>query len=468
MTNNQPQKPRILLFNPPGDEVYIRDYYCSKVSKTDYLYHPTDLLYISGRLKENFTVDVIDAIAERFDETRCLQLIKEKDYLAIVFLTGAVSWMNDRVFLKKVKEETKSLLIGSGDIFMDPTGQILKEYPFLDAIILDFFDPSVASFLAGQRQGLTNIFYRNGNNEIVGNCERRTGYFEVPMPLFHLFPNRKYKYPFARKRAFATVLTDYGCPYKCRFCIMNTLGFRQRTVDNVIEELRAYRNAGVREIYFTDQTFGASKKRLFEVCHKMIALKLKLNWLCFSRVDLIDAETLSLMKKAGCHTILFGVETATQEILDRYRKGITLNQIEKAFQLCQAMGIRTVGTFILGLPGETEKSCQDTIKFALRLKCDYASFNVPVPRVGTSFRAEAIQQGWTSEKLEPMCQAYTYPVLGTDSLPREKIWRLRNKAISEFYLRPSYILRHFFRIRNYFQLETHLRGFYFMIRGMFK
>ncbi|MBN2382002.1 radical SAM protein [bacterium] len=459
---------RVILLNPPGDEVYIRDYYCSKVSKTDYIYHPIDLLYISGMLGAEFELEVIDAIAEELNEQQCLTRIRTMGSKAIIFLTGAVSWREDRLFLERLKAQTDVILLGSGDVFMDGAKELLEQNPFLDGVILDFFDDSVRRFLLGEREGLTNVMYRAENGQIRGNIQRKNGLFEVPLPCYHYFPNRKYKYPFAHHRRFATVLTDYGCPYHCHFCIMNTLGFRQRSVDNVIDELVMYHQAGIREIYFADQTFGANKKRLHEICNRMITQDLKMDWLCFSRVDLIDQKTVTLLKQAGCHTILFGVESAHQQILDRYRKGITLEQVRTAFHLCRQAKIATVGTFIIGLPGETEETCLKTIKLACELKCDYASFNVPVPRVGTTFREEAIAEGWTDSKLEPMCQAYTYPVMGTDQLPREKIWKLRNQAIIEFYLRPSYIIQRLRGIHNFYQLETHVRGIYFMIRGMFK
>lgn len=459
---------RVLLLNPPGDEVYIRDYYCSKVSKTDYLYHPIDLLYISGYLKNDFEVQVIDAIADRISPERCLKFIQAGNFDAIVFLTGAVSWHDDRRFLEKVRQFSPATMIGSGDIFLDPTASFFESTPFLDAVILDFFDPSLTRYLRGEREHLSNFLFRDGPDRIAGLVSRKSGTFEVPLPMPALFPQHRYKYPFAHRRRFATILTDYGCPHKCGFCVMNTLGFKQRSVENVMAELRMYRTQGIREVYFADQTFGANRKRMFELCQSMLAEEMNLSWLCFSRVDLITGESLDLMKKAGCHTILFGVESADQDILDRYRKGITIAQVHDAFRLCHERGIATVGTFIIGLPGETEASCQRTIQLAVDLGCDYASFNVPVPRYGTEFRRDAIEHGWASDRFEPMCQAYTYPVMGTEQLPREKIWRLRNKAILDFYLRPAYLFRSLSRIRNFYQFETHIRGMLFMIRGMFK
>lgn len=462
-------KPRVLLLNPPGDEVYIRDYYCSKVSKTDYLYHPIDLLYISGFLRDAFVVDVLDAIASDKSPGDCLQEISDGHYDVIIFLSGAVSWGDDRKFLMEIRQISSALIIGSGDIFIGNFHEIMVENPSIDGIILDFFDNSFCRFLQNDTVELTNFIYRDKTSgTILGSPSRTLRSFEVAVPQFDLFPHEKYRYPFAKHARFATVLTDYGCPFKCHFCIMNTIGFKQRPVSNVLQELEVIRRSGIQEIYFADQTFGANRKRLINLCEAMIEKQFNFDWLCFSRVDMIDRPTLALMKKAGCHTILFGVESANQHILDAYKKGITIEQITKTFALCRDFRIETVGTFIIGLPGETEDDCLRTIQFALDLDCDYASFNVPVPRFGTTFRAEAVAQGWTTDTFEPMCQAYTYPVMGTEELPREKIWRLRNKAIMDFYLRPSYIVKRLFRIRNFYQLKTHFRGIYFMVRGMFK
>src|SRR3989344_727403 len=216
---------KILLLNPPGTKIYIRDYYCSKVSKTNYIYEPPDLLILSGILSEKHRVAVIDAIAEKLSENDCIARILQFRPDAIVFLSGAVSFQEDFPFMEKVKRLTNAKLIGSADIFMENGEKILE----------------------------------------------------------------KYRFPFAYGK-FATVLTDYGCPFRCKFCIMSNLGFKFRSAENVIAELQYIKSLGINEIYFDDQTFGVNRKRTIDLCNAMLANNLQMKWSCFSRVDLIDEE----------------------------------------------------------------------------------------------------------------------------------------------------------------------------------
>ena len=117
---------KILLLNLPGKRIYTRDYYCSKVSKSDYIYHPTDLLLLSGTLDEVHEVKVLDAIAERMDDDECLTFISDDSYDVVIFLTGSVSWEEDCAFLKKLNKKTDALLIGTGDVLLEGGCKVIE------------------------------------------------------------------------------------------------------------------------------------------------------------------------------------------------------------------------------------------------------------------------------------------------------------------------------------------------------
>ena len=116
----------------------------------------------------------------------------------------------------------------------------------------------------------------------------------------------------------------------------------------------------------------------------------------------MNEDTLKLMKKAGCHTIQFGVENASQEILDSCNKKIRVDEIIKMFELCQRLGIKTLAHFILGLPGETEESLYETVQLAKRIKADYASFNVAIPIPGTTLREQCLEKKWLDTAQEEL------------------------------------------------------------------
>ena len=165
------------------------------------------------------------------------------------------------------------------------------------------------------------------------------------------------------------------------------------------------------------------------------------------------------MKHAGCHTIMFGVESASEKIRDAYRKDIGREAIINGFRMCREAGIKTVATFILGLPEDDEQSCIDTINFAKTIGCDYASFNVAVPRPGTGLRKNALEDR-TIERDDVVFDHSGKTVFSlSKNIPQEKLAALRRRAVKEFYFRPSYIINQLLRIRSFTELAEHFRQF---------
>lgn len=447
---------KVLLLNPPGTKIYIRDYYCSKVSKTNYVYHPVDLLIISGRLYGKYELKAIDAIAEQIIPETCLQMIVDWQPDVIIFQSGSVSCEEDFPFLAQVKNKLKNvLLLGSGDVFNEDGVNTMKEQLWLDGILLDFTTDDVVKFIdTGTPK---NMIYRKGADIIEAPAvrEKWTNY-DLPIPRHELFQKGKYRYPFVHRYPFATVLGDYGCAWRCNFCIMSQIGFKTRTVDSVLAELRYLKQLGIKEIYWDDQTFGANRKRTEELLTRMLDEKLEFGWVCFSRGDVVTEQSLQLWKRAGCHTIMFGVESGVQEVLNAQKKDITKETLRTAFALCSKYGIRRVGTFILGLPDDTYETCLETIKFAKELDCDYAAFNTLVPRMGTNVRKDSVEKGFVDKEVKKMDQSGTFVIMKNNALTQEQIHELHRKAIREFYLRPKYVVRRLMDIKTFDDFKGHI------------
>lgn len=457
MTKGVGMKKKILLLNLPGDELYIRDYYCSKVSQADYIGQPIDFLFLSGRLAQKYPVRLLDAIVERLNRRECLKIILEMDVDTIIFLTGSVSWKYDIQFVSNIKKNKNVTLIGIGDIFLEDCQKRLESYSFIDAVLLDFSTDDIIHYLEGDYQRVRNMFFRIDDKVISTDLTRpRWLEFEIPIPKHELFIGYNYRHPFAQKKYFTTVLTDFGCPFRCSFCIMGALGFKYRTVENVIDELRYIYSLGIREIFFADQSFAAIRSRNQKICELIIENNLNISWFCFSRVDLVGENYLTLMKKAGCHTIIFGVETANEEMLSKYRKGYTKEEVKSTFRLCRKLGIKTAATFILGLPEETRETVRQTIEFAIEIGCDYASFNVAVPRMGTELRSLVLKEGLIDSNFECFDQSGSEIAMSTLYLSREEVLSLKRDAIQKFYFRPSYIWRVIMRNKSPFQLKNEL------------
>ncbi|MBI2267567.1 MAG: radical SAM protein [Armatimonadetes bacterium] len=457
---------RVLLLNPPNPRLCIRDYYHSKTSKTNYLFPPIELVVLSGILSTRHEVDVLDAIADRMPDEKCLEKIAKKGYDAIVTLMGDVSFGHDVYFLQQVRARTRAPLFAMGDCLLETPEQRLRELPFLDGILLDFTNQDIVRFLGGDRDQLHCMAYRDGEKTVESIAPWGEKEFEIPVPRHELFTSRSYRFPLVRNPRFTTMLTDYGCRFKCTFCVSGTLGHKQRPAGNVIQEMKHVYSLGIREIFFEDNTFRSNKLDNRKLCEAMIEADLGMGWVCFSRVDVVDETTLALMKRAGCHTIIFGVESAAPEILKRYRKGYTLEKVRTTFQLCRKLGIRTVGTFLFGLPEDTWETCRKTINLAVELDCDYASFNMAVPRAHTGLREIALQEGLVSADLRNMDQSGAEICMPTRHLTIEQLKRIKRNFVTRFYLRPSYFLKRLRGIGNFYELRENLSEALALFRGI--
>lgn len=457
-------KVNVLFLNPPGEEIYIRDYYCSKVSKAYYLPQPVDLLIQTSFFDyDKYQLKVIDAIAERWSRDKTLAEIKEFNPTYIIGQFGSASYEEDEPFYSEVKKMLPDCqIMCSGDSLLEEPEHLIRDYSWLDAIITDFYKPGPLKYIEGvNSEDIDGIVI--DRKEVVTESEKpkyqKT--VEFPIPKHELFSNHKYRMPFAAAYPMATVLTNYACPYPCTFCIMSHLEFKSRNAASIIKELVTLKEMGVKFIYFSDQTFYTVPKIMDEVLDYMIEHNLGLKWMCFSRVDIMTESRLVKMKASGCQIIMYGVEWAEDEYLKRYKKQYTVEQVRTAFALTKKVGIKRLGTFLMGVPGQDEASINNTVKFAKEIDADYASFNIAVPRANTSFREEAIDRGLILEDDRIMDQSGSFIAMGTGVLSTEDIMRLKKKAYKDFYFRPGFLLKKLTQQENLTSLKTHFKeGFY--------
>ena len=234
-------------------------------------------------------------------------------------------------------------------------------------------------------------FKENGNMVHNEDAEFIKDLDEVPLPARGLLMNKK-NYT---SEDMGMMLTSRGCPFNCAYCFhMWSRKTRFRSAENIVEEIMHVMDTyGTRQFTFKDDSFTAHRKRVIELCDKIIQEKLDINWDCTTRVDILDEELLKKMIKAGCNVIKVGVETGSEKILRDIKKGITFDKVRATAKLLNKHGVFWSAYFMMGLPTETEEDIMATYKFMKEINPYYAALGVYSAFPGTELFDVGIDMG---------------------------------------------------------------------------
>lgn len=286
----------------------------------------------------------------------------------------------------------------------------------------------------------------------------------LPFPARHLTPYKKYYSIIAKKNPITTIFSSRGCPYQCTFCHRPNMGkkFRYRSPLNVVEEIKHCVELGITEFIFYDDTFTINRQRVVDICSQLIEQKINITFDIRARVNTIDEGLLILLKKAGCHRIHYGVESANPEILETLKKGITLEQVEYAFKTSKKHGIETLAYFMIGSPSETKDQILKTIRYASELNPDYCHFSITTPYPGTPLYSMMQEKGIAKEdywkKFAQNPTASFVPPVWEENFTRDELIDLLETAYKSFYLRPFYIVCKVFRVRSLKTLYSYIKA----------
>ena len=262
----------------------------------------------------------------------------------------------------------------------------------------------------------------------------------MPVPRHEMLPLDKQRMPMI-KGPFTFIVTSRGCPAGCKYCIkhvtyQNTL--RVRSAEHILEELEYLVKLGITNIHMYADLFTVNRQHVVDMCNAIIDAGLKIKWTCNSRVDYVDEEMLRLMSKAGCWLISWGIESANELVLKRARKGYKKEQAFKALQWAHNAGIKNWSYFIIGLPGETVESIQETMLYSKQLPTDIALFHVAAPYAGTPFFYEVVENKWfrPGTKWEEVDMDQS-TVLDYENLKAEDLEYWQKRATREWAFRPG-------------------------------
>lgn len=370
--------------------------------------------------------------------------------------------------LKKVS--AAPICLGGPHPIIEPAEILAKET--IDYVVLGEGEATIVELLAAisagnDLGGVKGIGYKNGSGKVVINESRALiqDLDSLPWPARHLVPLEKYR-PAPHHYLtlpMTTMITSRGCPFGCLFCASRNIWgrrYRTRLVVKVIEEIKfLIKTYGIKNINFWDDLWGLNRHWTEEFCRTMIKEKINISWSCERRVDTVDLEILKLMKRAGCYSIFYGVESLDQACLDAINKGIKVEQAEKVIRLTKEAGIETRVNFILGLPHETPAKVKAMVKKIIKLNPDYIKFNILTPFPGTALYEEVKTGKWGAfeENYERATLYFaTFLPFGYKSLA--ELEAMRRYAFRKFHLRPRYIFSKLKKIKSFKDLKKYWQG----------
>lgn len=297
---------------------------------------------------------------------------------------------------------------------------------------------------ADQLGMLRGVVWRRGGDVVV-NWDRPfiRNLDDLPIPRHDMLPYEKYRIPMI-KGPYTFIVTSRGCTAGCKYCIKHVsyqYSIRLRTPENIMEEIRELKRLGVKHVHMYADLFTVNRDQVMDLCKLMIEANLGLTWTCNSRVDYVDEEMLHLMGKAGCNLISWGIESANEQVLKKAAKGYRLEQAPRALRWAHKAGIKNWGYFIIGLPGETVESIQQTMAFSKELPLDIALFHVAAPYPGTPFFFEVLENNWFRSGTQwEQVDMDKSTVLDYNGLKAEELEYWQKRAFREWAFRPGPIL----------------------------
>lgn len=428
---------------------------------------PIGLAYIAAVLEnEGMAVEIIDANADDISPERTAEMIGDKfDVVGISLMTPAHGFA-----IELVKHLPRKAIKIAGGPHATGYPEIFLKAGY-DAVVIGEGELTFLEIAKGARfEGIKGIAYMKAGSMHKNPPRELCNPDDIPFPTRHLLKSDGVDLPYistaTKYRPWSPIFTSRGCPFSCYYCNKSIFGhgFRPRSPENVVSEIEELVNKyGVKEIDVYDDCFNFDINRAEKILDMIAEKKIKIH-IRFSngiRVDKITESLLKKMKKAGCEYIAYGVESGSQEILNRIPKGITLDMVRKTVRLTKKQGIHVTCFFMLGLIGDTKETMQQTIDFAKELEPDIAQFTIATPYPGTRMHQMIGQNGhllvgdWSDFHHTLGKMLYTYP----NTASPEEVQEMYKKAHNEFYFRPAYIAKQILKIRNFEQVKIMMRGF---------
>lgn len=392
-------------------------------------FEPLGILYIAAEIRELHDVQIVDSFNRKLDmESTLEEILSFNPDVVGISLTMSPTVPFGRTLAEKLKRTNPAVRIIVGGTHATFAGEQLATDPNIDIIVLHEGEFAVQEILRclegkGDLTGVKGIFIRNNGN-IVKTPEREpvSDLDSLSFPARHLLPSHMI---YDRKH----ILSSRGCVYRCIYCAssaMNRYHWRARSPRNVVAEIEVMASQYSRTFSFADDNFPVNRKRTIEICNSIIKCGLNIKWSCLARIEFIDdEELLKTMALSGCKEIFIGVESGSDQVLEKMKRNYTAADVKRVVRLCFNAGILTTVSFIIGNPYERLEDVRKTFELVMDLCTPNVAFHIFTPYIGTQAFASPKDFGLTILSGNP--EEYEFnkePIIQTQNLSREQIMEL--------------------------------------------
>ncbi len=399
---------------------------------------------------------IIDAINTGKDLNYVLKEAKAfgPQFIVTGVSSGCFKFERDEV-AKKLKEEIPGVkIIAAGDMITEMPQELL---PYFDYAVMGEVEQSVPAIVEGKPNNEIPSIIWQENNE-VKKSEGGKQFISVEelekmqLPDWSLWPYQHYSYyPMLTKTPVALIQASRGCPYGCGYCPYPANQgrlWRARSAESVFEEIKwDVEKFGIKAVFFRDPLFTANQERAEKLCDMIIKSGIKIQFCFETRPELLNRPGLiEKLAKAGCRTINFGVEDIHPEILKQInRLPLPLDKIMDTVHACEKAGIRTSCFFIIGLPGSTKQSMNETIDFSKKLFGSQTEYKIATPFPGTQLYKMAKENKWLTHEGFDKLGSYSAAMKVSDEFDDKYLEHLSESSFVNYYFSPKYLARYFLR-----------------------
>jgi len=438
---------------------------------------PLGIAYLGAYLeKAGFRPKLVDMVLPGYQHSDIVKHVKKTDYLFIGLSATTLSLPEVISLVSDLRKATSAPLVLGGPATVFEPEAVFKFMPNLDAVAYGYTEGErVVGRLA------TVLASGMDMSETLGLAYRRDGEIfrtpppeplnlnEIPPPARHLLPHNRYSIhpPFNLYPPVALMETSRGCDYRCNFCALPRPA-RYRSAESVMAEVdELVKTYGTSEIHFIDPIFTGDRERVVKLCELILSRPYEVHWSFKTRADLVDLELLKLCRRAGCYSISYGIESGSRVTLDAMNKGYTVDDVYNALLWTKEAKIRSLAYILYAVPGETRRTIRETKKLLKKTSPDFVLFSGLYPEPKSEITRDIIRK---NPKLEQELQEYFFlrkPLPGDKTpfgFPKNKVARWVLTSYLWYYLRPTYIFKRLFSLRNFLDLLNLFRGVF----GVFK